>query len=69
MVGSISVQPSWSRTPYDPRSAGDLKLCFVSGVYAVAYEHVFDKRSKQWVWDGWPLVLITAPSGSSNGGG
>jgi hypothetical protein len=67
VVGSIAVQPSWSRVPYDPAVSGDLKLCFTSGHYSYGYERIFDQRKQKWVWSAWPLVLRHAPSDYSDG--
>lgn len=67
IVGSISVQPPWSRLPYDPRTAGSLKLCFIGGHYSYGYQHIFDVRKQRWVWSAWPLTLVHATSGYSSG--
>jgi hypothetical protein len=58
IVGSISVQPSWSRLPYDPRTANGLKLCFAGGRYSYGYQHIFDPHEQKWVWSAWPLTLM-----------
>ncbi len=65
MVGSISVQPSFARSlPYDPKTTGDLKLCFLGRVYSYSELHTFDKRNDKWSWEAWPLtrVPVHAPS-------
>jgi hypothetical protein len=67
IVGSIAVQPSWSRLPYDPRTAGALKLCFVGGRYSYGLQHIFDVRKRKWVWSAWPLTLVHGTSGYTSG--
>ena len=56
-VGSISVQPSFSALPYDPRTTRDLKLCFLGGVYSDSYLREFSQSEGKWVWGAWPLTL------------
>jgi hypothetical protein len=58
IVGTISVQPSWSRLPYDPRTQGGLELCFTAGHYSHSYQHMFDPRKQKWVWFPWPLTRM-----------
>jgi hypothetical protein len=57
MVGSISVVPSFSTTPFDRRTTGDLKLCFLGGIYSVSYLRILDQSANRWVWAAWPVYL------------
>lgn len=57
MVGSISVRSSYSRGPYNPRTTGDLKLCFLGGVYSYAFLREFRPHQHDWVWAGWPVDI------------
>jgi hypothetical protein len=68
IVGSIAVQPSWSRLPYDPRTRGGLKLCFTGGHYSNGYQHIFDLRKLKWVWFAWPQTLMHGTADSYSGG-
>lgn len=67
-VGSISVQPSWSRLPYNPKLQGGLKLCFTGGRYSHAYQHIFDPQKQKWIWFAWPQTLMhgSSPDYSDN---
>lgn len=60
MVGSVSVQPSFATVPFDPRTTGNLKLCFLGGAYSYSELRAFDKRQHKWVWGAWPLGRIPA---------
>ena len=68
VVGSISVQPSWSRLPYSPRTQGGLELCFTGGHYSNSYQHLYDPQKQKWVWFAWPQTLMhgTTDSASSD---
>jgi hypothetical protein len=68
IVGSISVQPSWSRLPFNPKTQGGLKLCFVSGRYSYGLQHMFDPQKHRWIWFPWPLTLMhgSSPDYSDN---
>lgn len=68
IVGSLSVDPSWSRRPYDPKTQGGLKLCFVGGHYSYGLQHMYDPRKHKWVWFPWPLTLMhgSSPDYSDN---
>ena len=57
MVGSISVRSSYARGPYNPRTTGDLKLCFLGGVYSYAYLREYRAKQHTWVWAGWPVDI------------
>ena len=67
-VGSISVQPSWSRLPYDPTTTGDLRLCFAGGGFSDGSLRVFDPNTHKWVWSAWPLTLMHGTTDSDPGG-
>jgi hypothetical protein len=67
-VGSISVQPSWSRLPYDPTTTGELKLCFAGGGFSDGYLRVFDPNKHKWVWSAWPLTLMHGTTDSDHSG-
>lgn len=60
VVGSISVQPAFSRAPYDPSTTGDLKLCFAGGAFSYGFLRVLDQQNHRWVWGAWPLELSPA---------
>lgn len=68
IVGSISVDPSWSRRPYDPTTQGGLKLCFTGGRYSYGLQHMYDPRKHKWIWFPWPLTLMhgSSPDYSDN---
>lgn len=67
-VGSISVQPSWSRLPYNPRTTRDLKLCFTGGAFSHGYLRGFDMHTQKWVWFPWPLTLVHGAANSFSRG-
>lgn len=67
-VGSISVQPSWSRLPYDPTTTRDLRLCFSGGGFSDGYLRVFDRNKHKWVWSAWPLTLMHGTTASDSSG-
>ena len=67
-VGSISVQPSWSRLPYNPTATRDLRLCFAGGGFSDGYLRAFDPNKHKWVWAAWPLTLMHGTTDSDPGG-
>lgn len=68
IVGSISVDPPWSRRAYDPKTQGGLELCFTGGRYSYGLQHMYDPRKHKWVWFPWPLTLMhgSSPDYSDN---